>query len=143
MPGGATFVGTFDREEAVQDELIDFFASGHPLVEGLLAHVEESRDGRVGRLEVAIGQEAGEGVAVIYKDGPHVEVVVVDSAGRLRPDWSAAFQERPLPVRSLHAERSGRVDWAALVARAQGQLDPAREPYAIAGIVVIERTGPD
>jgi hypothetical protein len=36
-------VGTFDREEAVEDESIDFFASGHPLVEGVLAFVEDER----------------------------------------------------------------------------------------------------
>jgi ATP-dependent helicase HepA len=41
VPGGSTYVGTFDREEAVEDETIDFFASGHPLVEGVLAYVEE------------------------------------------------------------------------------------------------------
>jgi ATP-dependent helicase HepA len=41
VPGGSTFVGTFDREEAVEDESIDFFASGHPLVEGVLAYLED------------------------------------------------------------------------------------------------------
>src|SRR6185503_13621852 len=41
VPGGSTYVGTFDREEAVADETIDFFASGHPLVEGVLAHLED------------------------------------------------------------------------------------------------------
>jgi len=42
VPGGSAFVGTFDREEAVEDETIDFFASGHPLVEAILAYFEES-----------------------------------------------------------------------------------------------------
>ena len=142
VPGGATFVGTFDREEAVQDEQIDFFASGHPLVEGLLAHSEDSRDGRVGRLQVAIGQETGEGVAVIYTDGPEVEVVVFDAAGRPRPDWAAAFHQRPLPARPLRDEPGRRVDWAALVSRVQERLDPAREPHAVAGIVVTSPSGP-
>ena len=54
VPGGSSFVGTFDREEAVEDETIDFFASGHPLVEGLLAHYEDDPKGRVARLEVRI-----------------------------------------------------------------------------------------
>ena len=52
VPGGSSFVGSFDREYAVEDETIDFFASGHPLVEGLLAHFEEDPKGRVARLEV-------------------------------------------------------------------------------------------
>jgi len=41
VPGGSTYVGTFDREEAVEDESMDFFASGHPLVEAVLAYVED------------------------------------------------------------------------------------------------------
>ncbi len=140
VPGGSSFVGTFDREEAVQDEMIDFFASGHPLVEGLLAHVKDSRDGRVGRLEVAVGQEAGEGVAVIYTDGQTFEVVVVDAAGRLRPDWAAAFHARPLPVRPLRGRHAGPTDWSALVSRARERVAAARDPYAVAGIVVRPRT---
>jgi ATP-dependent helicase HepA len=45
VAGGSAYVGTFDREEAVEDESIDFFASGHPLVEGLLAYFEDLGDG--------------------------------------------------------------------------------------------------
>jgi ATP-dependent helicase HepA len=41
VPGGSSYVGTFDREEAVEDESVDFFASGHPLVEGVLAYFED------------------------------------------------------------------------------------------------------
>ena len=42
VPGGSSYVGSFDREEAVENETIDFFASGHPLVEGIFAHYEEA-----------------------------------------------------------------------------------------------------
>ena len=45
VPGGSAYVGTFDREEAVEDESIDFFASGHPLVEGVLACFEDAERG--------------------------------------------------------------------------------------------------
>jgi ATP-dependent helicase HepA len=136
VSGGSSFVGTFDREEAVQDELIDFFASGHSLVEGLLAHVEDSPAGRVGRLELAIGPETGEGILVIYKDGSQIEVLAFDAAGRRRPTWAAAFDKRPLPARALRGERGDQVDWPAVVSRARAKLDPAREPYAVVGIVV-------
>jgi ATP-dependent helicase HepA len=47
--GGSAFVGTFDREEAVEDETVDFFASGHPLVEGLLAYFEDTSSVTRGR----------------------------------------------------------------------------------------------
>jgi hypothetical protein len=136
VAGGASFVGTFDREEAVQDEMIDFFASGHPLVEGVIAHVADSRDGRVGRLHVTVGEERGEGIAVIYADGPDIEVVVVDSAGRLRPEWGAAFHQRPLPVRPLRAQDGHHVDWAAMIAKVQPHIAAAREPQMVAAIVV-------
>jgi len=136
VPGGSTFVGTFDREEAVQDELIDFFASGHSLVEGLLAHVEDSQDGRVGIVQLAIGHETGAGILAIYKDGSHIDVLAVDAEGRPRTTWAAAFHQRPLPARALRGERGDHIDWASVVARAQARLDPAREPYAVVGIVV-------
>ncbi len=49
VPAGSSYVGTFDREEAVANESIDFFASGHPLVEGIFAHYEDSAIGRAVR----------------------------------------------------------------------------------------------
>jgi ATP-dependent helicase HepA len=136
VAGGASFVGTFDREEAVQDEMIDFFASGHPLVEGVIAHAADSRDGRVGWLHVTVGEERGEGIALIYADGPNMEIVVVDSTGRLRPEWGAAFHRRPLPVRPLRVENRHRVDWAAMVAKMQPHLAAARQPQMVAAVVV-------
>ncbi len=50
IPGldhGARFLGTFDRAEAVQNDMFDFFANGHELVEALLAELEDSKRGRV------------------------------------------------------------------------------------------------
>ena len=108
VPGGSSFVGSFDREEAVEDETIDFFASGHPLVEGILAHFEESSLGRAVRIEVEIGRQEGDGLAAIYKDGPDFEVVAFDDAGKSRPDWAAAFRERPRRVRRVADHAPGR-----------------------------------
>ena len=51
VPGldhGSRFLGTFDREEAVINDELEFFANGHPLVEGLIAEIEDSDDGRIG-----------------------------------------------------------------------------------------------
>ena len=61
LPGvrsGSTYVGSFDREEAVEDETIDFFASGHPLVEGVLAHFEDARAGPRGAHRARDGTRA-------------------------------------------------------------------------------------
>ena len=137
VPGGSSYVGSFDREEAVEDETIDFFASGHPLVEGIFAHFEDSALGRVARFEVEIGQERGEGLVAVYKDGPVFEVVAIDSAGRTRPDWAAAIRQRPLRARPVTDEAieeplTGQA-WFAVWVRSS---TPARRPHALAAIVV-------
>src|SRR5688572_32966286 len=136
VPGGSSYVGSFDREEAVEDETIDFFASGHPLVEGILAHDEDSAGARVAHLEVTIGQERGEGIVALYKDGPQFEVVAVDSAGRLRPEWAAAFHHRPLPIRRMSDDQTEGTDWTGMVHRVGGRFAPARRPHAVAAIAV-------
>jgi ATP-dependent helicase HepA len=136
VPGGSSYVGSFDREEAVEKETIDFFASGHPLVEGIFAHFEESAVGRVARFEVEIAHERGEGLVAIYKDGPVFEVVAFDSAGQARPDWVAAFRQQPLRARRVTDEPVEDREWAGMVRRLGARLDPARRPHALAAIVV-------
>lgn len=136
VPGGTGYVGSFDREEAVEEETIDFLASGHPLVEGILAHFQESAAGRVARFEVAIGEDQGEGLVAIYKDGPVFEVVAIDSTGRARHDWAAAFRRRPLRAHPMTEERTEDRHWRAMVRRLGPLLEPTRRPHALAAIVV-------
>jgi ATP-dependent helicase HepA len=139
VAGGSTYVGTFDRDEAVERETIDFFASGHPLVEGILAHYEDGALGRVVRFEIEIAGEHGEGLVAVYKDGPTFEVVAIDSTGRTRPDWAAALRRRPLDARVLKDEANEDVDWPALIRRLGPQLDATRRPHALAAIAVRQR----
>ena len=137
VPGGTSFLGTFDREEAVADERLDFFAAGHPLVEGILAHLDESPLGRVAVLRVAIGAEKGLGLLALYKDGPVFEAVAVDAAGRPRPDWAAALRQRPLRTRRPAGGGScARPAGRHAVRRMAAALDPGRRPVALAAIVV-------
>jgi ATP-dependent helicase HepA len=136
VPGGSSYIGSFDREEALEEETLDFFASGHPLVEGIFAHFEESALGRVARFEVAIGEERGEGLVAIYKDGPAFDVVVIDSAGRARPDWAAAFRQRPVRTRRVTDQPTDDQNWRGMVRRLGPQLEPARRPHALAAILV-------
>jgi ATP-dependent helicase HepA len=143
LPGvsaGSLYVGTFDREEAVEDETLDFFASGHALVEGVFAHFEESAIGRVARVEIDAGSEAGEGLVAIYRDGPSFDVVALDTAGRDRRDWAGVFEQQPLRVRAVTGETAG-ADWRAMVRRLGTRLDPSRRPYALAAVVVRPRRG--
>ena len=136
VPGGSSYTGSFDREEAVENETIDFFAFGHPLVEGVLAYLEDSAQGRAARLEVEIGPDRGEGLVAIYKDGPHFETIVFDSAGRRRAEWAAAFDRRSLRARRMDDQMAQSRDWAGLVRRIGAGLDRLRRPYALATIVV-------
>ena len=136
VPAGSSYVGSFDREEAVEDETLDFFASGHPLVEGVFAHFDESSLGRVARIEVEIGRQEGEGLVAIYKDGPAFEVLAFDSAGKSRPEWAAAFRAGSLRARRVIDDAVDRRHWKAMVRRLAAKLDPARRPHALAAIIV-------
>jgi hypothetical protein len=136
VPGGSTFVGSFDREQAVEDETRDFFASGHPLVEGVFAHFEENARGRVARVQIEIGRERGDGLVAIYKEGLDYEIVAFDAAGDARPDWAAAFRQRPMRVRGLRDDRSGDRPWMQTARALTERLDASRRPYAVASIVV-------
>jgi len=135
VQGGTSFVGAFDREYAVANETIDFFASGHALVEGVLAHFEEDPKGRVARLELRLPGAPGAGLVVLYKDGPEFEAAAVDLDGQPRPDWADAFRRQPLAARRMSAEDAAAQDWPALVARLAPQLG-SRRPHAIAAVVV-------
>jgi hypothetical protein len=136
VPGGSGFVGSFDREEAVENETIDFFASGHPLVEGVLAYFEDSADGRVARLEVEIDAQRGEGIVAIYKEGPSFQVTAIDAAGRPRREWAIAFEQRPLRARRMRDDVAANTVWSAVLRQAGAALDGSRRPYALAAIAV-------
>ena len=136
VPAGAAFVGTFSREHAVEDETLDFFASGHALVEGVLAHFEDSAIGRVADLEIAVGEDRGEGIVIIYRDGSSFDIVALDSAGRSRPEWAAAFCEQPLLARRMDSAVTASPEWRAMIRRIGTRLDPSRRPYALAAIKV-------
>jgi len=135
VPGGSSYVGSFDREEAVEDETIDFFASGHPLVEGVFAHIEDSQIGRAVRLEIEIGGDRGLGLVAIYRDGPGFDVTALDHTGRDRPEWAAVFRSRPLRARRPASDIDDK-EWTESIRRLAARLDPARRPYALAAVVV-------
>ncbi len=141
VAGGSSFVGAFDREYAVEDETIDFFASGHALVEGLLAHFEEDPKGRVGRLAIRLPGRAGAGVIAIVKDGPAFDVVALDAHGQDRADWSDAVRRWPLDARRMTADESAACDWSAVAVRLAARLG-ARRPHMVAAVVVRDQATP-
>ena len=141
VPGGSRFVGTFARELAVEDESLDFLASGHPLVEGVLADLEDGPHGRTALLQLdAAEEEPGFGLVGVYKDGPRFRARAVDLTGRERPEWAARVAARPLRTRRLSPEFLVRQPgWPETVRRLAGRLE-ALEPYAspviVAAVVV-------
>ncbi len=133
VPGGSSFVGSFDRELAVEDETIDFFSSGHALVEGLLAHFEEDPIGRVGRLELRVPGESGVGLIVIYKDGPRFEALAFDANGQERSAWADALQNPALRASRMSASDVSSYDWPRIVTGIAAKLGP-RRPHAIIAV---------
>lgn len=111
VEGGSRFLGTFDRDEALEKEEADFFASGHPLVEGLLLELEDGNRGRASLLEIE--GCPGAGLLLIYKDGPEWGAVVVGADGDLHPEWWSTLHKALPKARSGRAERWGIGDsWA-------------------------------
>jgi ATP-dependent helicase HepA len=135
VPGGSSFVGSFDREYAVEDEAIDFYASGHPLVEGLLAHFDEDARGRVARLALDVPGAPGAGLIAIYKDGPQFEVVAFDADGQSRPEWADGLRRRTAGAARMKTEDAAALDWAAIATRLAPLLG-TRVPHALAAVIV-------
>jgi ATP-dependent helicase HepA len=130
VPGGSSFVGTFDREEAVTREDLDFFASGHPLVEGLLSHMDESPMGRAGVVTLRTGDRRHAGIAVVYADEAGHEMVAFDEHGNRRDDWATLARAT---IGQGGTFETTQVD-AALATRTEGlsgALDPARRAAII------------
>ena len=139
LPGvaaGASFLGTFDREAAVADESIDFFAAGHPLVEGILAHLDESPLGRVAVVRVALGSEIGMGLLALYREDAGFSAVAVDESGQRRPEWGEALTRRPLRIRHGPSTGAELRDWEERIRRMVSALEPARSPVALAALVL-------
>lgn len=132
---GSRWLGTFSREEAVNRETIDFFATGHPLVEGILSELEEGRRGRVALLQVA-GPEEVFGLLALYKRGADFEAVAVDQKGKRRPDlarWLTAQAFRPEPIEAK--KWTAQASWKKVIQRMAAAL-PDPKPLAVAAFRV-------
>jgi len=98
LPGvteGTRWLGTFNREEGVERETLDFFAAGHPLVEGVLMELEDGHRGDVALFTISGAGIEGEGFGALLRRGPEIEAVVVDATGHRRPEWTPFLLEEP------------------------------------------------
>jgi len=140
VPGGSSFLGTFSRESAVQDESIDFFASGHPLVEGLLDYLEEWPGGRTALLDIK-GEDGAEGFGLLalYRSELGFEAVAIDAHGREQPGWAQLITRRPLRSRRVKQEQwTSRPEWPNLVRSLASMIEERGRPAAVAAF----RIGP-
>ncbi|MES1240274.1 MAG: SNF2-related protein [Acidobacteriota bacterium] len=139
VPPGSRYLGTFDRAEAVDRETLDFFASGHPLVEGVLWELEDGPRGQVALFQVS-GPEEAFGLLAIYRRGVDFEVVAVDSQGRPRPDLAERLTARDVVTEPVEAKKwTGQAGWGKVVRRMAAAL-PGDKPQAMAAFR-IRRTG--
>jgi len=137
VAGGASFLGTFDREEAVADESIDFYASGHPLVEGLLAEIDDGPMGRTAILHVDAYGESGFGLLALYRTERGFAAECVDVLGVSRPDWAALLTSRPLRSRRVRTEPLlAQPGWAEGIRMMAERLTRRDRPAAVAAVVV-------
>jgi hypothetical protein len=108
-------------------EDLDFFASGHALVEGVFRELQEGTRGRVGLLLLEKTGASGVGLFFLFVGGAGVEAVAVGLDGTLRPEWAELILRRHTEARGLRPEdwlgilrkaAHGRVpDWVSLVRR--------------------------
>ncbi len=139
VPGGSNFLGSFNRLEALEDERIDFLAAGHPMVEGILAYLEEDWRGRVALVHTTSRGEvpAGFGILVVVKDGPRFLPVAVDLEGNERPEWARFVIRRPLRSRSVRPHAWARqTGWADLVRTLGKKVEKHGAPVAMAAFLI-------
>jgi ATP-dependent helicase HepA len=139
LPGvvaGSRYLGTFDREEAVADESLDFFASGHALVEGVLAELEEGSRGRSAFLQLPAeeGEEPTFGLLALYpeEDGGF-RAVAVDQRGQTRPELAERLTRRGLRPERVEVRRWTRQrGWRKGIEKIARGLPEDRRPTAVA-----------
>ena len=135
LPGvvaGSRFLGTFNREEAVADESLEFFASGHPLVEGILAELEDGARGRSALLQLEGGEEEVFGLFAIYRVGTEWQAAVIDNRGKSRPDLADRLLNEPIEPQPFDTKKWIRQrSWRAGILR-MGEALPDALPHAVA-----------
>lgn len=113
VAGGSRWLGTFDRVEAVEKEDLDFFASGHVLVEGLFRELEDGPRGRVALLSLDKAGVSSAGLLFAFRHGTSAEFLALSLDGREQPAWADQIVARRSETRGIRPE-----DWTALLARA-------------------------
>lgn len=139
VPLGSALLGTFSRERAVDEETLDFFSSGHPLVEGILAELEEGPRGRVALLQIP-GDEETFGLLAVYRDARDAadwRAVAVDAKGQPRPDLANRLTAGALETEPIEAKKwTSQASWKKAIRRMADALPKEEKPQAVAAFRV-------
>ncbi|HEY4593853.1 MAG TPA: hypothetical protein VIJ61_15660, partial [Thermoanaerobaculia bacterium] len=139
VPLGTTLLGTFSRARAVDEETLDFFSSGHPLVEGILAELEEGPRGRVALLQIP-GDEETFGLLAIYREASDWRAVAVDAKGQPRPDLATLLAEGEFETEPIEARKwTSQASWKKAIRRMAEGLPKEEKPQAVAAFRVRRR----
>ena len=138
-PSAPALLGTFSRERAVDEETLDFFSSGHPLVEGILAELEEGPRGRVALLQIP-GDEETFGLLALYRDAHDAadwRAVAVDAKGQPRPDLAKRLTAGALETEPIEAKKwTSQASWKKAIRRMADALPREEKPQAVAAFRV-------
>ncbi|MBK8230958.1 MAG: DEAD/DEAH box helicase family protein [Candidatus Eisenbacteria bacterium] len=135
---GSRWLGTFDREAAVERETLDFFGAGHPLVEGVLDELTHGHRGQVALLSASGTKQRAHGLLLVLKRGATFEMVPIDLEGRVRNEWLPILRGESGRLTDLHPSRWNPPESFADLARAV--LQHARQqatPVALAGVELL------
>jgi ATP-dependent helicase HepA len=143
VPGGTRWLGTFNREEAVEKEELEFFSSGHPLVEGIFLEMEDSLRGRAAILRLQDASIESAGLLFVHRSHGRISLSLHDLTGRLRPDLLAIVRRRwddlrNLPIREWFASLKGKASetryWPGLCRAVAEKLEAPGQMEAVAAI---------
>ncbi len=131
VPSGSRFLGTFDRDEAVLKEEIDFFSSGHPLVEGLFAELADGPRGRAAVVRLPGTGVSGAGVLFLHRAGPDVDLQAVSLDGTPRPEWAALLAERRHDLTPMNPDEWRKAAWPKVVERLAATARPPSTAFRL------------
>lgn len=134
VPPGSRYLGTFDREEAVRRENLDFFATGHPLVEAVIMELADGDRGRVALVQLPEAGFNGLGLVAITRDGAEYGKHVWDLEGKERPEWVPAVFETRGKIVEVPGPLWQIKHWESGVQRLFASKELPGELIAVAGV---------
>lgn len=142
VTGGSRFLGTFHRDEAVLREELDFFSSGHPLVEGIFQELEDGARGRTALLHLTNSGHEGSGLFFLLSTEAGFQAAALGLDGSVRRDWAELLLKNRTALRGLRpadwleglqGESALARDWPSLCRELGNRVKRTGRVLAVAG----------